>query len=54
MTSPRPCVALLGAGPGDPELLTVKAVRALRRASVVLIDDLAGDGVLRYRVARRA
>jgi uroporphyrin-III C-methyltransferase len=48
MTSPRPCVALLGAGPGDPELLTVKAVRALRRASVVLIDDLAGDGVLRY------
>jgi uroporphyrin-III C-methyltransferase len=48
MTAPRPCVTLLGAGPGDPELLTVKAVHALRRASVVLIDDLAGDGVLRY------
>lgn len=54
MTAPRPCVTLLGAGPGDPELLTVKAVRALRRATVVLVDDLAGDGVLRYvrRTAR--
>lgn len=41
-------VTLLGAGPGDPDLLTVKAVKALRRASVVLLDDLAGDGVLRY------
>jgi uroporphyrin-III C-methyltransferase len=49
--TPQPVVhpvILLGAGPGDPELLTVKAVKALRRASVVLIDDLAGDGVLRY------
>jgi uroporphyrin-III C-methyltransferase len=41
-------VTLLGAGPGDPELLTIKAVRALRRATVVLVDDLAGEGVLRY------
>ena len=41
-------VVLLGAGPGDPELLTVRAVKALRRASVVLVDDLAGDGMLRY------
>ncbi len=48
MTPSRPCVTLLGAGPGDPELLTIKAVRALRRATVVLVDDLAGDGVLRY------
>ncbi len=45
-------VALVGAGPGDPELLTVKAVRALRRATVLLVDDLVGDGVLRY--ARKA
>jgi uroporphyrin-III C-methyltransferase len=43
-----PCVCLVGAGPGDPELLTLKAVRALRRATVVLVDDLVGDGVLRY------
>ena len=44
----RPCVTLVGAGPGDPELLTIKAVRALRRATVVLADDLVADGVLRY------
>lgn len=41
-------VTLVGAGPGDPELLTIKAVRAIRRASVILIDDLVGEGVLRY------
>lgn len=41
-------VTLVGAGPGDPELLTIKAVRAIRRASVLLVDDLVGDGVLRY------
>jgi uroporphyrin-III C-methyltransferase len=48
-------VTLVGAGPGDPELLTIKAVRAIRRATVLLIDDLVGDGVLRYarRSARR-
>jgi uroporphyrin-III C-methyltransferase len=41
-------VALVGAGPGDPDLLTLKAVRAIRRATVLLVDDLVGDGVLRY------
>ena len=44
----KPTVTLLGAGPGDPELLTVKAVKALRRASVALVDDLVDPGVLRY------
>ena len=39
-------VHLVGAGPGDPELLTLKALRVLRAASVVLVDDLVGDGVL--------
>ena len=43
-----PCVTLVGAGPGDPELLTIKAVRTLRRATVVLVDDLVSEGVLRY------
>jgi len=41
-------VSLVGAGPGDPDLLTIKAVRAIRRATVLLVDDLVGDGVLRY------
>jgi uroporphyrin-III C-methyltransferase len=41
-------VTLVGAGPGDPELLTVKAIRAIRRASVLLVDDLVSEGVLRY------
>ncbi|MBL8516224.1 MAG: uroporphyrinogen-III C-methyltransferase [Betaproteobacteria bacterium] len=41
-------VYLIGAGPGDPDLLTLKAVKALRCAEVVLIDDLAGDAVLEH------
>jgi uroporphyrin-III C-methyltransferase len=45
-------VSLVGAGPGDPELLTLAAVRAIRRATVLLVDDLVGNGVLRF--ARRS
>jgi uroporphyrin-III C-methyltransferase len=41
-------VALVGAGPGDAELLTRKAVRVIRRATVVLADDLVSDAVLRF------
>ncbi|MGV1014758.1 MAG: siroheme synthase CysG [Methyloceanibacter sp.] len=44
-------VLLVGAGPGDPELLTMKAVRALKSADVILYDRLVGDGVLDH--ARR-
>lgn len=40
-------VFLVGAGPGDPELLTLKAARLLREADVVLIDDLASDEILK-------
>jgi uroporphyrin-III C-methyltransferase len=40
-------VTLVGAGPGDPELLTLKAARVLREAQVVLYDHLIGDEVLR-------
>jgi uroporphyrin-III C-methyltransferase len=43
-----PTVTLVGAGPGDPDLLTIKAVKALRQATLVLVDDLVSDGVLRY------
>lgn len=41
-------VTLVGAGPGDPELLTLKAVRAIGAATVLLVDDLVGDGVLEH------
>jgi len=44
-------VTLVGAGPGDAELLTLKAVRALQAADVILFDDLASDEVL--ELARR-
>ena len=41
-------VTLVGAGPGDPELLTFKAARAIARATVLLVDDLVSDGVLAF------
>jgi uroporphyrin-III C-methyltransferase/precorrin-2 dehydrogenase/sirohydrochlorin ferrochelatase len=44
-------VTLVGAGPGDAELLTVKAMRALQSADVILFDDLVSDDVL--ELARR-
>lgn len=56
---PRPVrqgrVTLVGAGPGDPELLTLKAVRALQSATTILYDDLVGPEILELarREARR-
>lgn len=44
-------VLLVGAGPGDPDLLTVKAVRALKSADVIIHDGLMGPAVLDH--ARR-
>jgi uroporphyrin-III C-methyltransferase / precorrin-2 dehydrogenase / sirohydrochlorin ferrochelatase len=44
-------VTLVGAGPGDPELLTLRAVRALQSAEVILFDDLVSTDVLDF--ARR-
>ncbi|MEE4349838.1 MAG: uroporphyrinogen-III C-methyltransferase [Pacificimonas sp.] len=44
--SHRGRIVLIGAGPGDPDLLTVKAVRVLERASVIVHDGLVSDAVL--------
>jgi uroporphyrin-III C-methyltransferase / precorrin-2 dehydrogenase / sirohydrochlorin ferrochelatase len=44
-------VTLVGAGPGDPELLTLRAVRALQSADVIMFDDLVSRDVLDF--ARR-
>ena len=44
-------VTFVGAGPGDPEHLTLKAVRALQAADVILFDDLVSDEIL--ELARR-
>ena len=54
-TAAKGRVTLVGAGPGDAEYLTLKAVRALQSADVILFDDLVDDAVLELarREARR-
>ena len=39
-------VTLVGAGPGDPELLTIKAIKAIQAATVVLVDDLVSPEIV--------
>lgn len=39
---------MIGAGPGDPDLITVKAVKILKKADIILYDSLANDELLNY------
>lgn len=44
----HPKLSLVGAGPGDPDLITLKGVKALQSANCVLYDALANDALLEY------
>ncbi|GIZ51266.1 uroporphyrinogen-III C-methyltransferase [Noviherbaspirillum aridicola] len=46
--SPTGRVILVGAGPGDPDLLTIKAVKAIHAADVLLVDDLVNPDILAH------
>src|SRR3954470_8407318 len=41
-------ISLVGAGPGDPELITLKAIKAIQNADVILYDALANEALLEY------
>jgi len=45
---PQGSCTLVGAGPGDPELLTIKALKAIQAATVLLVDDLVGQEILAH------
>lgn len=47
----QPHITLVGAGPGDPELLTLKAVKAIASATVLLVDDLVSDAITAHASA---
>ncbi|WP_026898900.1 uroporphyrinogen-III C-methyltransferase [Daejeonella oryzae] len=47
----EPRITLVGAGPGDPDLITLKAIKALKSADVVLYDALVNDELLEFAPA---
>lgn len=44
----KPSLSLVGAGPGDPEMITLKAIRTIREADVILYDALVNPELLQY------
>ena len=42
------CCTLVGAGPGDPELLTLKALKAIKNATVLFVDDLVSNEIVAF------
>ena len=44
--TPRGSCTLVGAGPGDPELLTIKAMKAIQAATVLMVDDLVSEDIV--------
>src|SRR5690349_6782287 len=48
MKKPTPTLKIVGAGPGDPELITLKGMKALQSADVILYDALASSKLLEY------
>ena len=45
---PHPKLTVVGAGPGDPELITLKAIKAIASAQVVLFDALVDQSLLEH------
>ena len=48
MNNFNPTLSIVGAGPGDPELITIKGLKALQKADVILYDALASKELLEY------
>ena len=47
-TKKIPKLTVVGAGPGDPDLITLKAIKAIESADVILYDALVNDALLGY------
>lgn len=48
MSEFNPTLSIVGAGPGDPELITIKGLKAIQKADVILYDALASKELLEY------